>query len=425
MLSGAVSVHAASALTTLATGGQHACVLVGGTVKCWGENTSGQLGNDSISSSNLPVLAKKVERAVSISAGGPGVTCVLTPQVEEVEIKKTGNDLWCTGSNLYGLAAGDGAFNGVVKNFTRIAIWDYVFKRDDKGEYVLDHDKKIITEKIGAEEISIGGAHVLARLSNGRVKSWGDPWGSPKPFGALGRETHYSKKDAYMPIVVPAWSGAVSVAAGTKFSCAVIQGGKVLCTGDNSYGALGNGSKAAKTELPVEVRDITNAVAITAGGQFACALIKDGTVKCWGANSMGELGDSTSTKRLSPVAVRGLKNKVQAIDAGAEHVCALLIDNTVQCWGKNTNGQLGDGSDLSKTSRKGSSVPVVPKDLGTVSEISLVGNYSCAKRSSEILCWGDDTMGQLGDGKGLVPDTIKKYKSYVPVMSTVPVKVSL
>lgn len=426
LFGGVTRVFAASTKSTLATGGQHACALIGREVKCWGENVSGQLANGNTVSSNVPKAANGIHAVVSIAAGGPGVTCVLTPQVAEAKILKTGNDMWCAGSNLYGLAAGNGSYNGIVNNLTRVPIWDYIFKRDDKGEYVLDHGKKIITEKIGAEEIAIGGAHILVRLSSGVVKSWGDGWGSPKAYGALGRETHYSKKDAYMPLPVPAFQGAVSIATGTKFSCAVLANGNVMCTGDNSYGALGNGSKVAKSELPVEVQGITNALQVTAGGQFACALLRGGAVECWGANSVGELGDGTFTKRLAPVAVQGLNNTVQTIDAGAEHVCALLTDNTLQCWGKNTNGQLGDGIDLTKTTRKNSSVPVTPTNLGAVSELSLAGNYSCAKRSSgEIRCWGDDTMGQLGDGKGLVSDTTKNYKSYLPVMSTTPVNVRL
>ena len=265
-------------------------------------------------------------------------------------------------------------------------------------------------------EIAIGGTHVLVRLANGTVKTWGEAWGSPKAYGALGRI-----KNPFNPTRVPEWANAVSIAAGTKFSCVALKNGKVRCAGDNSYGAMGNGTRE-KSLMPGDVSGITAAAKVVAGSQFACALLQDHTVQCWGANSMGQMGDGTIGVRYTPVAVQGLKDKVKDIDAGFEHVCEQLMDDTVQCWGKNTNGQLGDGAVLSTAGNKYSAVPVTPKELGAVKLLTVGGNHTCAEKADgSRFCFGDNTSGEGGDGNGL------KKKStgsgYEAVMSSVPLKV--
>lgn len=417
------SLQTAHANGLVSAGLQQVCAITSAGTQCWGRG-----GSDAhASSSNVPVALKGASRATALAVGGPGVTCFLAPPKPEAGIKKTGSDLYCRGSNLYGLAKGNGTYNGFLDTPIFVDIWDVVYERDEQGVLIKKDGKPIIIEKIGAEEVAIGGSHILVRLTNGTVKSWGEGWGSPKPFGALGRETHFAKKDAFKALPVPGFQGAISIAAGTKFSCAVLRGGAVRCTGDNSYGSLGDGNKHAKSELPVDVQGITNAISVHAGGQFACALLTDGSVTCWGSNSTGESGDgATFTKHLSPVAVKGLRDNVIAMDTGSNHVCAILADHTVQCWGKNVNGQLGNNVDLSKQKNKTSNKPVDVVELSSIEQLSLGGDSSCARKSDgQILCWGDDTYGQLGDGKGLKVDLTQKKKTttYLPVQSAVPVVV--
>src|SRR2546427_771822 len=155
--------------------------------------------------------------------------------------------------------------------------------------------------------------------------------------------------------------GAVTaVDLGAFYSCALLQDGTVRCWGDNTCGELGNGTSDPVTNTPstfnpppVTVSGITTAVAISAGGWYTCALLQDGTVRCWGDNTWGELGNgavlvspsptSPVTPTPTPVTVSGITTAV-AIEAGVFHMCALLRDGTLQCWGRGEEGRLGNGS---------------------------------------------------------------------------------
>jgi alpha-tubulin suppressor-like RCC1 family protein len=94
---------------------------------------------------------------------------------------------------------------------------------------------------------------------------------------------------------------------------------------------------------PVTVTGISTATAVAAGGNHICTLLSDGTVKCWGHNDKGQLGDGTTTDAYTPVPVTGIATAT-AITAGNDHTCALLADNRVMCWGSNMPGKLGNGT---------------------------------------------------------------------------------
>ena len=131
-------------------------------------------------------------------------------------------------------------------------------------------------------------------------------------------------------------------------TCAVLDNKSVSCWGKNEYGQLGNGITGGSNSIPVIVSGISNATKITNGYRHACAILDNKSVQCWGRNNQGQLGDGTFVDRNVPTAVTGVKNVVE-IAPGYRHTCALLDNDTIQCWGQNNQGQLGDGTTNSRT----------------------------------------------------------------------------
>jgi hypothetical protein len=194
------------------------------------------------------------------------------------------------------------------------------------------------------------------------------------------------------PVAVSGLSNAVAITAGTFHTCAVLSDGTARCWGNNHYGQLGDGTLTTRL-TPVAVSGLSNAVAIAAAGIYhTCAVLSDGTARCWGYNGDGQLGDGTTTWRPTPVAVSGLSNAV-AIALGSLHTCALLSDGTARCWGINTTGQLGDGTTTERHT------PVAVSGLSNAVAIAAEGPDTCALLGDGTArCWGYNYSGQLGDG---------------------------
>ena len=222
------------------------------------------------------------------------------------------------------------------------------------------------------------------------------------------------------------------VAIGGSHTCALTASGDVLCWGANLYGQLGDGGSVDKL-TPVSVHHVSSDVraisaawrytcalstsggvtcwgsdgwqrsvsglrsgvtAISTGEAHACALMADGGVLCWGDNDSGQLGDGTTTDQATPVAVQTLHSGVTAITIGKKHTCALTTGGEVLCWGNNSFGQLGDGAKENKVT------PVAVDRLPSgVTAISAGGDHTCALLTTgEVFCWGSNVYGQLGDG---------------------------
>jgi hypothetical protein len=134
------------------------------------------------------------------------------------------------------------------------------------------------------------------------------------------------------------------LAAGGFHTCALLEDGRVQCWGWNVFGQLGDGTTMGRS-TPVTVTGLSGmATALEAGDRHTCALLEDGRVQCWGHNGLGQLGDGTTMHRSTPTTVTGLSGMATALEAGGAHTCALLADGRVQCWGRNDDGQLGDGT---------------------------------------------------------------------------------
>jgi alpha-tubulin suppressor-like RCC1 family protein len=190
-------------------------------------------------------------------------------------------------------------------------------------------------------------------------------------------------------------SGVAQIAVGSFHRCAILAGsGALKCWGANGTGAVGDGST---TDRPVatDVVGLSGGVTgVAAGNGFSCAVTNAGGVKCWGRNTYGQLGDGSTATRTSPVDVTGIASGAIAVAAGGDHACAILATSALKCWGRNDSGQLGNGSLAS------SPAPVAVTGLGFgVSVVSLGTDHSCAiGPNSALLCWGSGQNGKIGDG---------------------------
>ena len=197
------------------------------------------------------------------------------------------------------------------------------------------------------------------------------------------------------PPVGAVQQGKISV--GGLHTCAVLTSGPLQCWGSNDQGQLGNGSITTSTS-PSTVSGISAATAVAAGNTHTCALLSGGGVKCWGQGGNGQLGDGFpgdpgNQLRLTPVTVSGI-NDATAIATGGFHSCAIVTDGKVRCWGDDGLGQLGDG-----TLGDFSLVPVEVSGLTGATALAAGEFFTCALRDdSTVWCWGANGFGQLGDG---------------------------
>ena len=244
-------------------------------------------------------------------------------------------------------------------------------------------------------QVSLGTNFACALDSSGAAYCWG--LNTSGQVGNPATATHF--------LVPTAVTSQAAVSAGYTHSC-TISSGKAYCWGDNSDGELGNGGTAS-SRVPVAV--VTSGVLagvtltqITAGFFFTCALSATGAVYCWGFNADGELGNNSTTNSSVPVAVStsGVLAGVTVTQITADsgyNACALGSTGAAYCWGKNSDGQLGNNTLTS------SSVPVAVSTSGvlagvTLTQITAGNDLTCALGSTGLAyCWGDNTRGQLGN----------------------------
>jgi hypothetical protein len=196
-------------------------------------------------------------------------------------------------------------------------------------------------------EISVGDTHACAIQSDKSVVCWGNNFNGQLGIGTIGSET-----EEVPPTVVPGIQ-AISVSAGLRHTCAVLTDRSVRCWGANDKGELGNGSSGSfiKSPTPQMVVGVNNAERVSCGWEFSCAVLTDRTVTCWGRNEKGTLGNGTTTDSAVPVPVKNLKGMF-FVSSGADHACASGLGGIAHCWGENPNGQLTDGT------KNDSSIPV-------------------------------------------------------------------
>jgi alpha-tubulin suppressor-like RCC1 family protein len=249
----------------------------------------------------------------------------------------------------------------------------------------------------GVSAIAVGDVHTCALMDavhGGGVKCWGI-----NEDGQLGDGTN---NDSSTPVdVIGLTSGVSAISAGYAYTCALmdaVHGSGVKCWGSYFDGQLDDYTSGNST-TPVDVSGLTSGVsAISAGMVHTCVLmdaVHGGGVKCWGINEVGQLGDGTNNHSSTPVDVSGLTEGVTAISAGGKLTCALMDavhGGGVKCWGANSEGELGDGTN------NHSSTPVDVVGLkGGISAIAVGAQHACALTTlGRVKCWGSNNNGQLG-----------------------------
>ena len=344
--------------TGVSAGGEYTCVrLPDGTVQCVGHNQFGQLGNGTLDDSSVLVAVSGLT-TVSQVATGDEFACAL---------------LGDSTARCWGLGSSGQRGDGTFDKISTVPV--------------------AVVGMTGAVVVSGGYEHACALLGDHTMRCWGR-----NVDGQLGDGTRApldcvpGSCGSSTPVRVVGITSADAITAGAYHTCALLSDRTVQCWGRNDDGQLGDGTWSSSS-TPVRVGGLTGVAAVSGGGYHTCALLGDGTVRCWGRNTEGQLGDGTIAGSLTPVQVVGVTGAV-AVSGGYEHTCALLGDGTVHCWGRNAEGQLGDGT------RTGSSTPV--RVVGITGAVAVTGgwwHHTCALlRDGTVQCWGQNDFGQLGNG---------------------------
>ncbi|MCH7698846.1 MAG: hypothetical protein IH865_07910 [Chloroflexi bacterium] len=349
----------------MSAGEAHTCaVSTEGVVKCWGDNTYGQLGNGTAPSA-FPVEVNGLPPVDQVSAGH-NHTCALT----------TTGGVKCWGRSDSGQLGDGGVSPG--------------------GSTPVD----VVGLGSGVVALASGGWHTCAITAAGAVKCWGSD-----SFGQLGGAATESCFEQLFPGPVPCSAvpidvagiagGAIDVAAGFSHSCAAMAGGGVKCWGRNHTGQLGDGTFLDR-DTPVDVGGLSDSIVeVSASFWHTCALNSSDGLECWGANFSGQLGDGTQLNRTQAVDVSGMTSGVAAVELGYQHSCAILLAGTVRCWGDGALRQLGTNVDQS-------SLPLDVTGINDVISISGGDQHTCAVTAAgSVYCWGFNLFGRLGDGTGI------------------------
>jgi alpha-tubulin suppressor-like RCC1 family protein len=251
--------------------------------------------------------------------------------------------------------------------------------------------------------VSVGTNASCALKSNGTVWCWGD--NSEGQLGQWGLTSDNTPASSSFALQVKKadntpLTNVTAISVGTDHACAVLSDKSAWCWGDNSDGATGAGTTIANlgavrvTKAANAV--FTNVVAISAGIAHTCALLGDKTVWCWGLNTYGQLGNGSTTTSLVAVST-GLSNIAILGQSTGNHTCAVSATNILSCWGANTSGQLGDGTTTAKT-RAVALKTTYASTVGTITSVSSGGKQTCLTNTlGEVWCWGRNSNGQLGN----------------------------
>lgn len=368
---------------------EHTCAISADDLAyCWGNGPSGQVGTSlsggvSNQLSPLPVLTNGPTNDVDIRAieASDSSTCAID----------TSNIAYCWGGDLYG-ERGDGIVNdGAVQ----------------VGPQLVQTSGALAGKTIKRLSALATGRHTCVIASDDMPYCWGYNYYGQLGYGAYMGTGNSGSPVAISTAGAMGGQTAKEIAAGYTHNCVIAQDNNAYCWGYNNQGQLGNGSTGSVINPAVAVvrtgalsgKTITK---IAAGHLQVCAIASDAQVYCWGLNNLGQLGNGSTTNATSPVAVTtsgALAGKtVRQLSVGYYHACVVASDNQVYCWGQGTSGQLGNGAVAN------SSVPVAVSTSGalagkTIKSVSAGNTHTCAiATDNNAYCWGSNTAGQFGNG---------------------------
>jgi len=336
----------------VSAGDLHTCARnVNGTLWCWGNNGSGQVGDGTNQNSRFSPSQVGGEADWFWVGAGGSHTCAT----------KTNGSLWC---------------------------WGYNYNHQ-LGYEGMDSSTPV---RLGVDEdwlmAAAGGSHTCAVKTGQTLWCWGGNWdgqvGAPE-FGS----------DFAVPVQVGAGVLWLGVEADNAFNCAMDTARGIWCWGANYSGQLGI-EPFRNIENPSPVNSATDWTNFAAGGSFACALKSAGALFCWGSNYYGQLGAGLTvdlyTYMSYPVQEYGEASDWALVSGGGQHACAVKSDDTAYCWGYGNSGQLGRGGIGDSNS------PVQATGSG-YDDIAAGYNFSCATTTGGALwCWGEGSNGQMGNG---------------------------
>jgi len=346
----------------VAAGMAHTCMtLSNGTVQCFGYNSKGQLGDQTIEHKYVPVPVTGLPAPAIALAAGFLHTCALTNQ----------GAVLCWGNNSLA-QLGDGTKE---ERHTPVPVKNL---------------------GAGVSDIASRYYHTCALISGGSVECFGD-----NTDGQLGHDS--TLEISTEPLFVPGLVEEVTaVTVGASHSCVLYKGGGVACFGGNAEAQLGDGTFESRS-TPGAVVDLPPVISVRSGFLHTCALTSGGAVWCWGQGVKGQLGDGYLVTRERPVQVAGLPTGIVGIAMGAQYSCAWNTSGAY-CWGANENGQLGNGESADSVVQ-----PVAVTGLpGTIIQMTAGGWHTCVRLLDEtMMCFGGNEYGQLGNNS--------TQDSFVPV----------
>jgi alpha-tubulin suppressor-like RCC1 family protein len=264
--------------------------------------------------------------------------------------------------------------------------------RNDNGELGIGSTQRVPTRRAVTSlpklsSIGLGQRHSCVCDQAGKVLCWGR-----NAEGQLGTG---DLQEVLTPVPVIGLDDCVQITGGGFHTCAVRAGGSVSCWGRNNEGQTGQPAGTTPVLTPVPVPGLSAVVEVRAGEAFTCARRTNSAILCWGDNSSGQLGDGTQTSRDTPGRVMNLPDGPTELVAGRFFACARSGTGHVSCWGENTTGVIG-------TAPNPSTLPVEISGINDALQIAAGHQHACVLHvNGNVSCWGSNQYGQLGDGSGL------------------------